>query len=247
MATVTDFRLYRTRLRCKKPFHIASGVSDVCEGLLLELISSEGVSGWGEAVPLPYLTYETLEGCISAIRQFLFPAIQGIAPWSFQEAHARMNRVVCGHPSARAALDLALHDLAGRLFKIPVAELLGGECRPILTNYSIGLCTPEKAAEEARSIVEDGYHAVKLKVGDDPEEDVRRVKAVRQAIGPDIKLRIDANEGWSLIGATYALTRMEPWNIELVEQPLDRRDLRGSATLRQRCNIPITADEGVRD
>ena len=245
--TVADFRLHRTRLTCKKPFHIATGVSDVCEGLLLEIKTSDGRSGWGEAVPLPYLTDETMEGCLAALRDELLPAVMGLQPWSLQEAHQRMNRAVSGHSAARAAVDLALHDLTGRLWNVPVVELLGGTGRPVLTNYSIGLATPQEAAEEARSLVESGYHVIKLKVGDDADEDVRRVKAVRGAIGPETKLRIDANEGWSLPDASRALTRMEPFQIELCEQPLARWDLRGAATLRSRTLIPIAADEGVRD
>ena len=247
MTRIRDFRLYRTRLRCKKPFQIASGVSDVCTGLVLELRTEGGVSGWGEAVPLPYLTGETVEGCQAALSQLLVPAILGLQPWSFETAHQRMNRVTSAHPSARAAVDLALHDLTGRLWKTPVAELLGGECQPVLTNYSIGLTSADEAGEEAFGLVEEGYHAIKLKVGSDPDEDVRRVKSVRGAIGPEIKLRIDANEGWNLIDASRALTRMEPFNVELVEQPLPRWDLKGAATLRSRTRIPIAADEGVKD
>jgi len=119
---ISDYRLYRTRLRCKKPFHIATGTSDVCHGLLLELKTAEGVSGWGEAVPHPYLTGETVDGCRAVLAQNLVPAIMGLAPWSIETAHERMRAAVSGHPAARAAVDLALHDLTGRLWKIPVAN-----------------------------------------------------------------------------------------------------------------------------
>lgn len=244
---IEHFKLHRTMLRCKKPFQIATGVSDVCQGLVLELITESGHSGFGEAVPLPDLTYETMDGCQSAIRDVLFPCVVGLEPWMIEEAHRRMHQALRKHPSARAAIDLAMHDLTGRLWGVPVTSLLGGPARGVLTNYSIGLCPPEAAAEEARHLVEIGYAVVKLKVGDDPREDLERVRSVRRAIGPETPLRIDANEGWSYTQARWALPKMEPYSVELCEQPLERGDYRGSARLRANTSIPIILDEGICD
>lgn len=245
MPQIRSFELLPTLLHCKKPFRIATGVSDVCQGLVLRLTTESGMVGLGEAVPIPHLTGETLAGCRSALEEELLPRLMGLEFWAIQEAHARMNAAVSGHPSARCAVDLALHDLAARACGQPLVRFLGGHKFRVLTNYSIGLASPPDAAMEARSIVESGYHAVKLKVGDDPDTDVARVKAVRSAMGPDLALRIDANEGWTPVQALRALSRMEPFNVELVEQPVARRDLATMARLRSRVAIPICADEGV--
>lgn len=238
--------IFHTRLRCKKPFRIATGVTDECHGLLVRLHTESCHTGVGEAVPKPTLTGETLEGCEAALRQHLWPALRGMDAWALEDLHAAMDSVVSNYPAARAALDVAVHDLLCRAAGVPLYRFLGGTRRRVLTNYSIGLCPPEEAAAEGRRIVEAGYKAVKLKVGEDPDEDLERVRRVRGALGPEIRLRIDANEGWSYRQALRALTRMEPYDLELVEQPLPRWDLRGMRRLRSRVRIPIAADESIR-
>jgi len=237
--------ILRARLRCHKPFRTASVVSDVCRTLVVRVYTRNGLSGIGEAVPKPLLTGETVEGCEAAIRQFLWPAVQGLDAWAVEDLHRAMDRCVCGHPAARAALDMAVHDLLARSAGVPLASFLGGSPRPVLTDFSIGLCGPEEAAAEGRRLVEAGYRAVKVKVGHDPDQDVERVRAVRAAVGPDIGLRVDANEGWSFAQALRALKRMEPCDLELVEQPLPRWDLEGMARLRARIQPPLAADEAV--
>ncbi len=235
----------RVRLRCHKPFRTASVVSDVCRTLVVRVYTRSGLSGLGEAVPKPLLTGETVEGCEAALRQFLWPAVQGLEAWAVEDLHQAMGRVVSGHPAARAALDMAVHDLLARAAGVPLAAFLGGTLRPVLTDFSIGLCSPAEAAAEGRRLVEAGYRAVKVKVGHDPDQDVERVRAVRAAVGPDIGLRVDANEGWNYTQALRALRRMEPCDLQLVEQPLPRWDLEGMSRLRARILPPLAADEAV--
>lgn len=242
---IETMEIFRTHLRCKKPFRIATGVSDQCQGILVKLTTDTGAFGWGESSPDSYLTGETLDGVEALLQQDLFPAIRGLSPWALEEIHRRMSRECVANPSARAAIDLACHDLIGRQTGVSLVDFLGGSSRRMLTNYSIGLCSPEEAAQEARRIIEAGYKAVKLKVGNDPDEDYARVKAVRSALGPDVPLRIDANEGWTYSQALKCLTRIEPFTVQLVEQPLARWDFEGMARLRQRIVPPIAADEGV--
>ncbi|MBI3928276.1 MAG: dipeptide epimerase [Armatimonadetes bacterium] len=242
---IAGYQLYRTRLQCHKPFKIATGASDVCSGLVLRLETEDGGWGYGEAVPNPYLTGETFDGAVAALKELILPGLMNADAWHVGIIHQKMSSVVIGHPSARAAVDMAVHDLLSRAAGVPLASLLGGPGGGVETDFSIGLCRPDEAAREARAIVEKGFRAIKLKVGADAAEDVDRVKAVRGAIGPDLKLRIDANEGWDLPGATRALREMEHYRVELVEQPLPRWDLRGLAELRRRVDVPIAADEAV--
>lgn len=243
---LAEIELFHTRLRCHKPFRIATGTTDRCQGLLVRLRTESGQVGVGEAVPKPVLTGETLEGCEAALREHLWPAVRNLDAWALEDLHAAMDSVVAGYPAARAALDVAVHDLLARAAGIPLYRFLGGTRRRVLTNYSIGLCSPAEAAAEGRRIVEAGYRAVKLKVGEDPDDDAERVRAVRAAVGPDLALRIDANEGWSYSQALRALRKMEPCDVELVEQPLPRWDLEGMARLRTRISVPLVADESVR-
>ncbi|HXE72251.1 MAG TPA: dipeptide epimerase [Candidatus Nitrosotenuis sp.] len=243
---VSGLHIYRTRLRCRKPFRIATGVSDLCQGLVVKLEDDAGHVGLGEAVPKPSLTGETLEGAEAALCQEIFPLLRGMDAWALEEIHGRLEAAVPDHPSARAAVDMALHDLLGRTAGVPLYRFLGGSCRRVLTNYSIGLCSPGEAAAEARHILDQGFRVIKLKVGGDADEDVARARAVREVAGPGVALRIDANEGWTYRAALRALRSMEPLDIELVEQPLPRWDLDGMAALRRRVAIPVAADESVR-
>lgn len=242
---IEKMEIFRTHLRCKKPFRIATGVSDQCESILVKLTTDTGDFGWGESCPDSYLTGETLDGVEALLAQDLFPAVKGLSPWALDEVHRRMERECVANPSARCAIDLACHDLIARQAGVSLVNFLGGSSYRMLTNYSIGLCSAEEAAQEARRIIEAGYKAVKLKVGNDPDEDYSRVKAVRSALGPDVPLRIDANEGWSYSEALKCLTRIEPFGVQLIEQPIARWDFEGMARLRERVVPPIAADEGV--
>lgn len=241
-----QIEVFRTRLRCHKPFQTASVRSETCQSLQVRLRTHDGLTGVGEAVPKPRLTGETFEGCEAALRDLLWPAIEGMDARGLEDLHAAMNRVTVGHSSARAALDVAVHDLLARAAGVPLHLFLGGTRRRVKTDFSIGLGTPSEAAAEARRQVEAGFQAIKLKVGVDPDEDEERVRAVRAAIGPDLGLRVDANEGWSFPEALRALKRMEPCDLELVEQPLPRWDLEGMARLRGRIHVPLAADEALQ-
>lgn len=241
-----QIEVFRTSLRCHKPFQTASVRSEVCQTLQIRLRTRSGLTGLGEAVPKPRLTGESLEGCEAALRDRLWPAIEGMEAWGVADLHAAMNRVTVGHRAALAALDMAVHDLLARAAGVPLHLFLGGTRRRVPTDFSIGLGTPAEAAAEARRQVEAGFRAIKLKVGGDPDEDAERVRAVRSAIGPDLGLRVDANEGWTFAQALRALKRMEPCDLELIEQPLPRWDLEGMARLRSRVQVPLAADESLQ-
>lgn len=243
---ITGMTLWKTTVTCKRPFKIATGSSDRCHGLLLQLQTDTGAVGWGEGVPLPYLTGETFSGCRAVLEDIYLPLLLGQDPLALRELRRRLDRAAVNQPAARCALDLALHDLVARHLDLPVWRYLGGDGRPVATNYSIGLATPEDAAQQARALVEGDWTRIKLKVGQDPDLDWECVRAVRSAVGPEILLRLDANEGWNYVQARRFLRRAECLDIELLEQPLARWDLAGMKRLRSHTSIPLAADESVR-
>lgn len=246
MSSIASWTLYKTTLHCKRPFRIATGEQDTCHGLLLELRNQDGRSGWGEGVPLPVLTGETLQGAISALCGVWLPGLVGRDPSELQALRSDLHKLLSGNTAARCAVDLALHELVAQQWQIPVWRLLGGDNRTVETNYSIGLCSPSEAAEQARSLVENEYQIVKLKIGEDPELDLERVASVRAAIGPDIRLRVDANEGWNYLQALRFLRRAGAYALEFIEQPLVRSDWEGLRRLRGESPVPICADESLR-
>ncbi|MBS2040201.1 dipeptide epimerase [bacterium] len=243
---ISGWNLYQTRVKCKRPFAIATGTQDECSALLVELKTADGLSGWGEGVPLPYLTGETLTGCQAVLEQLFLPALLGEDPRGLEGLRRKLNRLAVNQPAARCALDLALIDLSSRLHNMPCWALLGGSNQPVATNYSIGLTSPEDAAQQARSLVEQDFTCIKLKIGQDPDFDLDRCRAVRGAIGPEIGLRVDANEGWTFLQAKRFLSRAESLDLQLIEQPLVRSDFEGLKRLRAFSSTPICADESLR-
>jgi len=157
-----------------------------------------------------------------------------------------MDQIVTGNPSAKAAIDIALHDIMGKTAKTPLCKLLGGFRDTVLTDLTLGIKKPEEMAEDAVRAVRRGFKALKVKVGVDPEEDFERVRNIREAVGPDIAIRIDANQGWTVTQAIRVLNRLERFDIEFAEQPLAANEIKGLAEIRRRSSIPVMADESVQ-
>jgi L-alanine-DL-glutamate epimerase-like enolase superfamily enzyme len=243
---IVSYRLYESVVHCRRPFKIASGVQEDCRTLILELTASGGVKAHGEAVPLPLLTDETLDGCRQTLVELLLPLLRHRDIWSLRDVHRDMLRLTRAR-SARCAVDLAIHYLQARSLGISLARRLGtGEGR-FPTNYSIGIESLEDSVELARQIAADGYRRIKLKVGLCPEQDIETVCRVCEAIPEGVMLRLDANCGWDRLGAVKALQAMERHGcpVELVEQPTAREDLAGLRFVKERTGYPIAADESV--
>jgi L-alanine-DL-glutamate epimerase-like enolase superfamily enzyme len=162
-----------------------------------------------------------------------------------------LGSVVSGNPTARAAIDIALHDLAGRALGVPVWALLGGRAREHLTiSRVVSLKSPDAMASDAAGHVESGFRTVKLKIGvaDDVRGDIRRVAAVREAVGDDIRIKIDVNQGWVTAGTAIQGTRgVTPYFPDYVEQPVAAHDLDALAEVRRQSGVPIMADEAIHD
>jgi L-Ala-D/L-Glu epimerase len=209
-------------------------------------IGAAGVVGWGEASPLPEFTGETAMGIARALEKVYLPGILGRDPWEIAKILADLDRLLPGNPSAKAAIDMALHDLVGRLCGQPVYRLLGGPVRSeVSLGRAIGVAPPGVAVDLAREYVGAGFRTLKLKVGSDPKGDVARVRAVREALGPDVALRLDANQGYDVETALWVLGQLEASGLEYVEQPLPARDLAGLRILRRRTSVRLMADEGL--
>ena len=241
---IKKIEIYNFDVPLFEPFRISIGTMEAANDVLVRIITDSGLYGIGEACPFPPITGETQESNIAAAR-----AIREILldkdPLNIEGLVDRIGNIVHANPSAVAAFDSALYDLLGKVAGQPVYKLLGGYRSSFETDMTTGLDTPEKMAADARESVEQGYRQIKIKVGQDPDLDLKRVAAVRQAIGPDIKLRLDANQGWSVPEAISALRRMEPYHIEFCEQPVKDSDIYGMKQVRAQSPVPIMADESV--
>jgi L-alanine-DL-glutamate epimerase-like enolase superfamily enzyme len=169
----------------------------------------------------------------------------GRDPLAIESLVTEIGAMVHSNPSVVAAYDTALFDILGKAAGLPVFRLLGGDKAAFETDVTTGIDTPENMAANAKAHAGGGYKTLKVKVGLDPDEDVSRIQAIREAIGYDIKLRIDANQGWTVPQAIYALKKMEKFRIQLVEQPVVAWDTAGLKTVRSESPIPIMADEAI--
>jgi L-alanine-DL-glutamate epimerase-like enolase superfamily enzyme len=241
---IKKIEIYNFDVPLFAPFRISIGTMYAANDVLVRIITDSGLYGIGEACPFPPITGETQESNLAAakaIREILLDK----DPLNIEGLVDGIGNIVHANPSAVAAFDSALYDLLGKAAGLPVYKLLGGYRSSFETDMTTGLDTPEKMAASARENVDQGYRQIKIKVGEDPDLDLQRVAAVRQAIGPDIKLRLDANQGWSVPGAISALRRMEPYRIEFCEQPVKDSDIYGMKQVRAQSPVPIMADESV--
>ena len=220
--------------------------------LIVRLETDTGLVGWGETPPITtwggaHMKYygESPKTARSIIDDYLFPVIEGRSPLSIGPINDEMDQKVKGHPYAKAAIDIALHDLAGKQLGVPVYELLGGAHRDrIPVAHSLGIMDNDEAVAEAERAVGEGVTTIKMKAGIDAERDVELVRRLRETLGREVTSRIDANEGYELRSKAIDVTRrMEEYDIAYMEQPVaDRDDL---AVVADKVRVPIMADEGA--
>ena len=201
---ITEVRLGRISVPLRVPFKTALRRVDS-----VEVRTDVGAVGYGEAPPTGVITGDTTGSILGAIRDHIAKAILGREVDDFEDLMQAVQRSVVKNTSAKAAVDMALWDLYGQLYDIPVHKLMGGARRQIITDITISVNPPEEMARDARTAVQRGYDCLKVKVGIDPELDVARLAAVRQAVGRDIKLRIDANQAWNAKQAVRILNQMQ--------------------------------------
>jgi muconate cycloisomerase len=219
---------------------------------ILRIDTDEGVSGWGETPAIPtwggsQMRYggESPETVLALIRDYLFEAIRGLDPREIAIVHSAMDRVAKGSPYAKAAIDIACYDIAGKALGVPVHTLLGGKRRDgVRITHSLGLMPIDNALAEAELAVAEGITVFKLKTGIDGERDVDLMRRMRQVVGPEVELRVDANEGYSTVGEAVRITRrQEEYGLLLCEQPV--AGAHGLAQVAKRIGVPVMADESA--
>ncbi len=233
--------------------HKWTGLTEPIGGyVLVEMTDEAGLAGWGEAPALKdwggeFGRYfgESPGTTIHVITQYLASAVRGRVPGQIVELHARMDRAIKGFPYAKAAVEFAAYDLAGKQCGLPVHRLLGGAIRrKIPVTHSIGLIGFAEAEREAAQVAREGIRTIKVKVGVDPDRDVEMVRRVREAVGPGIALCVDANQGYRTPGeAIRTFRRMEPHDLIYFEQPVE--GIARLAEVARAIDAPVMADESA--
>jgi muconate cycloisomerase len=233
--------------------HKWTGLTEPIGGyLLVRIEGDDGTVGWGEAPALKDWGgdfgryYGETPGTVKhVIETYLAPAVAGADAANFIDLHARMDAIIKGHPYAKAAVEMAAYDLAGRSLGVPVWQLLGGRAREAVpVTHSIGLLDIDEAVAECRQAADEGVRTIKLKVGVEPERDVEIVKRVRNAVGDEVDLCVDANNGYRSPGEAIQIIRhMEPYRLKYVEQPVE--GIARLAKVAAAIDAPVMADESA--
>jgi o-succinylbenzoate synthase len=244
---ITDLQIGRISIPLKKPFKTALRTVNSVEDVIVKITTDTGHVGYGEAPPTGVITGDTSGAIIGAIQEHIGKAIIGMEIENMEDIMLKLQGCVVKNTSAKAAVDIAVYDLYGQLYKAPVYKLLGGYRKELTTDITISVNDPMQMAQDSIEAINLGYKTLKIKVGMDGNTDILRMKAIREAVGYDVDLRIDANQGWKPKEAVYALRRMEDegLKIEFVEQPVDAHDIEGLKFVADNVSIPVMADESV--
>ena len=239
---IKDVEIYLFDLPLIAPFRISIGEMKAANDLLIRVVTDQGIIGVGEACPFPPITGET-QATNAAAAQAIRDMVIGKDALAIGTILREIGTIVHANPSAVAAFDMALYDILGQVAGMPLFRLFGSSKTQFETDITTGIGTPAAMAAETKRDAELGYRTLKVKVGLYPDEDVARVEAIREAIGYDINVRIDANQGWTVPQAIYTLRKLEKYRIQLVEQPVVASDVAGLKEVRSASPIPVMADE----
>lgn len=244
---IVDIRIGRISVPLRRPFKTALRTVNSVEDVIVEILTDTGNIGYGEAPPTGVITGDTTGSIIGAIEEHIKGSIMGMDIENIEGIMLKLDSCIIKNTSAKAAVDIALYDLYGQLYNAPLYKLLGGYRKELVTDITISVNEPEEMAKDSIDAVNRGYKTLKIKVGKDSSKDIDRMKAIRNAIGYEVNLRIDANQGWKPKEAVNILKRMEyeGLNIEFVEQPVIAGDIDGLKYVTDRVSIPVLADESV--
>jgi L-alanine-DL-glutamate epimerase-like enolase superfamily enzyme len=234
------------------PFVTALRRTTTTDTVVVRVTDGDGVTGWGEAPQVWQVTGESLAGAEACVTGPLAAVVAGRDPDDLHALLRDVGAAVAANHGAKAAVDVALHDLVARRRGVSLPVLLGGTALRVPTDVTLAAGDADALAETARARAADGFGVLKMKVGTDAATDVARVRAVREAVGPGVRIRLDANQGWTARDAVRVICGLEDagLDVELVEQPVAAADLDGLAWVTARVRTPVLADEsvyGVRD
>jgi L-Ala-D/L-Glu epimerase len=226
------------------PFTIATGTMDFAQNILIKIFTSENIIGIGECSAFPMIVGETQNTCYEMAKDFA-NLWKGKDALKIEERLNELHSFTAGNSTIKSAFDMALYDIAAQHCNQPLYEFLGGAKKEMLTDITVGIASPQTMAAQAQAFVEKGATILKIKLGKDVATDVERIKIIREGIGNEIKIRIDANQGWSVEDATNALTQLGQYKIEFCEQPMRTYNDEYLPALIKTSPIKIMADESV--
>lgn len=245
---IAKIEVFAIHLPLIEPFIISYASYDTMPSVIVKMTTDNGLVGYGEGVADEHVTGETLESTYQVITSTLAPKLIGENPANIERIHEIMDKAIYAAPTAKAALDIACYDVVGKALGVPVYDLLGGRYHdkfPLAHVLSIG--EPEKMVAQTLEKIEEGFRYFKMKVGTNVLDDVKRIQAVHDAVGEDISIRVDVNQGWKTSAATLqALAKLQNVTLDWIEQPVLADDIDAMVEVKSKSSLPMMIDEGLR-
>ncbi|MEJ2220155.1 MAG: dipeptide epimerase [Desulfobacterales bacterium] len=242
---ITRLEIWPVEMRLAKPYTIAYERVDATTNIFLRLETNTGIVGYGCAAPDKQVTGETAETVIKICRDMIDPVVKQSDPLRLALITEKLVPILADHPSAVAMVDMALHDILGKVSGLPVYKLLGGFRTRIRTCVTIGISPLVETIARANEWIEKGFRSLKIKGGQDVEADIETVLMVRENVGKNIELRFDANQGYTEQEALAFVNATRSARLELIEQPTNRADFDLLGKITDVVPIPVMADESI--
>ncbi len=242
---IARIEVFPLSLPLQRPLRMAIATVSERTTIVVRVRTDDGLTGLGESAIATYFTGETLASAHHLISDIIGPELTGKDPRELVAIRTAMAGMAVGNHAARGAVEMALHDLVARSAGVPLVDWYGGRTRvDVPTIWHVSGAEPAMLADSAAAAVDDGYSIVKVKVGGDVENDVAKVEAVREAVGGDVTILADANQGWDAPSAVRFSRAIADLGVAFIEQPVHHSDVFGMAVA-NRGPVPVAADEGV--
>ncbi|HET9747183.1 MAG TPA: dipeptide epimerase [Chitinophagaceae bacterium] len=244
---ISQVEIYKLRIPLIEPFITSLAHETHVENVIVVIRAENGLTGFGECSPYMPVNGESIDTCF-IVGQYFARLLKGKNALMLQDHLAAMDKLIYANTSIKSAFDIALHDIIGQHKDVPLYELYGGKNnKELVTDYTVSLDDAEKMAADALKIKNKGFPAIKVKLGDSGKKDVERMKMIRGAVGDDIPLRIDANQGWTVNEAIDTLNALDKYDIEHCEEPIAKWNFMRLKKIKKHSPIPIMADESCGD
>jgi L-alanine-DL-glutamate epimerase-like enolase superfamily enzyme len=242
---ITRVEAWPVEMKLAEPYTIAYETVTATTNVFLRVETNQAITGYGCAAPDKVITGETPQTVLDAISGVAETELKGTDPLRAARIVERLRDHLKDQPSAIAMVDMAIHDILGKVGRIPLWKVLGGYRTCFKTSVTIGILPAGETVEKARDWISQGFTALKIKGGVDVESDIERVKLVREAVGPNVELRFDANQGYTVEQSLRFVEGARNVRLELIEQPTAQRELELLGRVTKEVPLPIMADESL--
>jgi L-alanine-DL-glutamate epimerase-like enolase superfamily enzyme len=243
---IQEIEYYKLEMGLAVPYTIAYETVESATNIILKLVTDSGITGWGCAAPDSAVTGESPEDVLATVETVIKDVLQGESPFRIARIMHELKLLASRASSARAMVDMALHDILARRAGLPLYQLLGGFRHEFATSITIGILPLRETLEQAGKYLGRGFTILKLKGGRNLDEDIEKVLKLRETWGRDFALRFDANQGYSYSQSVEFIEKTKPSNLEIIEQPTSEKEDARLGEVTQAVSIPVMADESIK-